>query len=117
SDTMSTSSLLGGDFARSLIKEGKRRILTLTAVFSLVAVATLGVAIFLPKRWESSTVLIVEGDSIIKPLMEGRAVTTSIADQTVITNEIILSRRILREIAAFEGWAGRQSPQDEERML
>jgi len=114
---MSTSALLGGDFARSLVKEGKRRILTLTAIFSVVAVATLGIGIFMPKRWESSTVLIVEGDSIIKPLMEGRFVTTSIADQTVIVNELVLSRRVLREIAAFGGWGGRQSPQDEERML
>jgi protein tyrosine kinase modulator len=105
-----------------IAKEGKRRIVTLSAIFSVVALLGLVVALLLPKRYEASTLILVEANNIIKPLMEGRAVPTSVADQTAVVNQIVLGRKVMREILAFGGWvqpppAHQPDPREEERML
>jgi polysaccharide chain length determinant protein (PEP-CTERM system associated) len=114
---MTNNATFFADLFGLLVKEGKRRLLSLTVLFSVVAVAALGVGVMLPKRWESTTVLVAETDNIIRPLMEGRAFATGIADQTAIVTQAVLSRRILREVLTFGGWVGRRSPQEEERLL
>jgi polysaccharide chain length determinant protein (PEP-CTERM system associated) len=105
-----------------LIKEGQRRLLTVTAMFSILAVGGLAVGLSLPKRYDASTLILVEANNIIKPLMEGRAVPTSVADQTAVVNQIVLGRKVLRELLAFGGWvkprpARQPDAREEERML
>jgi polysaccharide chain length determinant protein (PEP-CTERM system associated) len=105
-----------------LFKEGKRRVLGLTTLFSVAALLALGVVLLLPKKYEASTLILVEASNIIKPLMEGRAVPTSISDQTAIVNQTITSKRILRELLLFGGWvkpapARQPDPREEERLL
>jgi len=62
------------DFFELLIKEGKRRLLPLTILFAVVALLSLAIGLLSPKRWDAATLIIVEVDNVIKPLMEGRAV-------------------------------------------
>ena len=105
-----------------MFKEGKRRLLTVAVMFSVVALVGLNVALLLPKRYEASTLILVEANNIIKPLMEGRAVPTSVADQTAVVNQIVLGRRVLRELLQFGGWvkpppARQPDPREEERLL
>ncbi|MCU1282485.1 MAG: Lipopolysaccharide biosynthesis [bacterium] len=105
-----------------IVKEAKRRLLMLTALFSIVAVVALAVGLMMPKRYDASALILVEANNIIKPLMEGRAVPTSVADQTAVVNQIVLGRRVLREILAFGGWvqpppARQPDPREEERLL
>jgi polysaccharide chain length determinant protein (PEP-CTERM system associated) len=105
-----------------IIKEGKRRLLTLTAMFSIVAVAALGIGLALPKRYDASTLILVEANNIIKPLMEGRAVPTSVSDQTAVVSQILLGRKDMREMLLFGGWvkpppARQPDPREEERLL
>jgi capsular polysaccharide biosynthesis protein len=114
---MSSNASFLGDLLGLLLKEGKRRLLTLAVLFTAVALVALAIGLMMPKRWEASTVLLAETDNIIKPLMEGRAFATGIADQTAIVTQIVLGRRVLREVLAFGGWGGRRSPQEEERQL
>ena len=100
------------------VKEGKRRILTLATIFAVVAVGTLAAGIFMPKRWDASALIVAHPRDIIKPLLEGRAVPTSTADQTAVVTQTLVSRRILREIAATGGWSQKgMSPAQEERLL
>ncbi len=54
--------------------------------------------------------------------MEGRAVPTSVADQTAVINQIVLSRKIMREVLIFGGWvkpppARQPDPREEEERL
>jgi len=106
------------DFQLSLIHEGKRRVLLLTAIFAITAPLILGVGMLLPKNWDASTTIAVETRNIIEPLMAGRAVTTGVSDQTSVVGEILFSRRILREVSAFGGWlTPKVSRRQEERML
>jgi len=107
-----------GDLLALLLKEGKRRIVLLTAIFSVVALAVLGVGVIMPKRYDSSTVILVESSNIVKPLLDGRAVPTGITDQISITREVMLSKRIMREILTFGGWMDPPpDPREEERKI
>lgn len=101
-----------------LMTEGRRRILLLTIVFTVVALLALVIGLYRPKRYESSSLLIVESANIIKPLMDGRAVTMPIADQVAVTVQGIASKRILREILASGGFPEiPRDPKEEERVL
>jgi capsular polysaccharide biosynthesis protein len=101
-----------------LVKEGKRRILLLTSIFGVVAIGALVIGLIMPKRWEASTLIVADARDIIKPLLEGRAVPTTIADQTPIVSQAMVSHRILREIVAFGGWPVKNfTPLQEDRLL
>jgi polysaccharide chain length determinant protein (PEP-CTERM system associated) len=101
-----------------LVKEGKRRILVLTAIFGVVAIGVLVVGLLTPKRWEASTLIVADARDIIKPLLEGRAVPTTIADQTPIVSQAMVSHRILRELATFGGWpVAKMTPVEEDRLF
>jgi len=107
-----------GDLVGLFVKEGKRRLLGLTTVFAVIAIGALVVTLIIPKRWDASALIVVESSNIIKPLMEGRAVTMGITDQTALITQTVTSKRILREIVAFGGLAPkRMSPADEQVML
>jgi polysaccharide chain length determinant protein (PEP-CTERM system associated) len=115
---MNSSGTPVGDLVRLLVKEGRRRIVLLTAIFSVVAVAVLAIGLVLPKRYDASTVIIVESSNIVKPLLDGRAVATGITDQVAIASQVILSKRILREVLAFGGWMDPPpDPREEERKI
>src|SRR5450432_2313816 len=94
-----------GDLVGLFVKEGKRRLLGLTTVFAVIAIGALVVTLIIPKRWDASALIVVESSNIIKPLMEGRAVTMGITDQTALITQTVTSKRILREIVAFGGLA------------
>jgi polysaccharide chain length determinant protein (PEP-CTERM system associated) len=92
------------DLIGLMIKEGKRRVLPLTVVFAVVAVLVLVVGLLMPKRFDASTVLLAENSNIMKPLLEGRAVTTTVSDQVAVVTQTVMSKRILREVLQFGGW-------------
>lgn len=101
-----------------LLREAKRRILLLTGTFWVVAIGVLVVGVSMPKRWDASTLIVTDAKAIIKPLLEGRAVPTTIADLMPVVSQTMVSHRILREIAAFGGWSrGPMSPAQEERLV
>lgn len=108
--------------ASVLLKEGRRRLLTLTAMFSILAVAGLFIGLALPKRYDASTLIVVESNDIIKPLIGGRTQPTSIADQTAVINQIVLGKRVMREVLQFGGWvkpppARQPDAREEERLI
>jgi polysaccharide chain length determinant protein (PEP-CTERM system associated) len=106
------------DLVTLLLKEGKRRLIALTTMFSVVAILALVVDLLVPKKWEASALLIAESSNIIKPLMEGRAVATGITDQTALVTQTIMSKRIMRELLADGGWLKKKlSPKDELNLI
>jgi polysaccharide chain length determinant protein (PEP-CTERM system associated) len=107
-----------GDLLSLLYKEGKRRILLLSILFSVVALAMLVVGMLTPKRYDAQTVLQVDSANIIKPLMEGRAMPTGVSDRASVVNEVISRKSILREILKSGGWLNPPpTPQEEERKM
>jgi polysaccharide chain length determinant protein (PEP-CTERM system associated) len=115
---MSTQTTLIRDLLQLLLKEGRRHLVVLGVAFSALAVVGLMIGLVMPKKWEASAVLMAEERNILKPLMEGRAVPTTIADQKAIVTQLVLSRRILREVLTFGGWITQKTnAQDQERLL
>jgi len=115
---MSTQITLMRDLLELLLREGRRRMLMLGAAFSALAVIGLLVGLVLPKKWEASALLIAEERNIIKPLMEGRAVATAMGDQKAIVTQMVMSRKILREVLTFGGWlTPKTNAQDQERLM
>ena len=57
--------------------ELKRHAVLYTGIFAALALVALGVGLLLPKKYASTTTILVEESNIIAPLMEGRAVPTS----------------------------------------
>ncbi|MBL8298387.1 MAG: hypothetical protein JNN30_08580 [Rhodanobacteraceae bacterium] len=85
--------------------ELRRRVLGLSIGFAVIALAILTVGILWPKKYVSSTTILVGEDNIIAPLMEGRAVPTGVADRARIAREVIFSRKLMGEILKSGGWA------------
>ncbi|MEP6939080.1 MAG: XrtA system polysaccharide chain length determinant [Rudaea sp.] len=106
------------ELAQILFVEAKRRRLSLGLIFAIVALTALAVGSFWPKKYTSSTTILVQESSIIKPLMEGRAVPTGVADRASIAREVIFSRKIMDEILTVGGWTEQKpSPVEQERLI
>lgn len=85
-------------------EEWRRRPVMLAAVFTAIALAALAFGLMLPKKYNSTSTILVEESNIIKPLMEGRAVPTSVVSRAAITREVAFSRKVMNEILQAGGW-------------
>ena len=109
-----------GELVPILVTEVRRRMLALAALFAVIAIAALVIGATWPKKYESSTTILVQESNIVTGLMEGRVVATGIADRASIAREVIFSRKVMNEILVTGGWMGRQqqpSPVDQDRMI
>jgi polysaccharide chain length determinant protein (PEP-CTERM system associated) len=92
--------LVGGTMA----KEAKRRRLALGILFAVIALLALLIGMFWPKKYEATTTILVQENNIIKPLTEGLAAPTEVADRAGIAQEVIFSHKIMDKILADGGW-------------
>ena len=100
------------------ISEFRRRAVLLMGLFASIAVIALVIGIMLPKKYSSSTSILVEDRNIITPLMEGRAVATSVVDRASILREVAFSRRVMEEILKTGGWLkDNPSPVEQEKLI
>jgi uncharacterized protein involved in exopolysaccharide biosynthesis len=101
-----------------LLREGKRRLVLLTTIFSVVAVIGLGVGLALPKKYDASTLLVAE-PSAVKPLVDRTgAGNGNMAEQLGLVTQVVMSRKIMREVLAFGGWLDPQpDPREQEKRL
>jgi polysaccharide chain length determinant protein (PEP-CTERM system associated) len=101
-----------------LVGEAKLRRLPLVVVGCVLALAALLAGIFWPKTYVSSTTVLMQEDNIIQPLMEGRAVATTVVDRGRIAREVIYSRKILAAVLEEAGMlADAPTPSVLERRL
>lgn len=99
-------------------KEIARRPLLLFGMFAAIALGSLALGIVLPKKYTSTTTILVEESNIIAPLMEGRAVPTGVAKRASIAREVAFSRRVMNAILRTGGWlAERPDPLTQERLI
>lgn len=99
-------------------REGRRHPVMIAGVFAAIALGALCVGLLLPEKYSASTTILVEETNIIGPLMEGRAVQTSVASRAAITRQIAFSRKVMNEILKAGGWlASDPSPVARERLI
>ncbi|TWI12472.1 hypothetical protein [Aerolutibacter ruishenii] len=100
------------------IKEFKRHIVPLAAIFATIALSILFWGMIRPATYESSATVLVEDNNIIAPLMQGRTVPTDAADRATIAREVAFSRRVMDEILRSGGWMeSNPSPVEQERLI
>lgn len=87
-----------------MAKEFLRHPVLVGSIFALIALAALGAGLLLPKKYNASTTILVEDRNIIGPLMEGRAVPTSVADRAGIAKQVAFSRKVMEQILQAGGW-------------
>ncbi|HEV7271188.1 XrtA system polysaccharide chain length determinant [Pseudoxanthomonas sp.] len=101
-----------------LSKEFKRRSVLLAGLFAGIALLGLVLGMMLPKKYTSSTIILVEDRNIIAPLMEGRAVATSVVDRASILREVAFSRRVMEEILKTGGWLqDNPTPLEQDKLI
>lgn len=99
-------------------EEFKRYMVLLFGIFAAIALAALVLGILLPKKYTSTTTILVEEGNIIAPLMEGRAVATGVANRASIAREVALSRRVMQQILRTGGWlASRPDPLAQDKLI
>lgn len=115
---MATSLAPLSELTPILLTEARRRMLTLGTLFALIALAALVIGATWPKRYESSTTILVQESNIVTGLMEGRAIATTVSDRASIAREVIFSRKVMSDILDVGGWMARQpSPLEQDRMI
>lgn len=99
-------------------EEARRRPAVLAMMFAVVALVMLAIGLGTPKKFTSSTTILVEESNIIEPLMEGRAVPTTVVDRAAIAREVAFSRKVMDQVLAAGGWLkDNPSPIEKERLI
>ncbi|MEX1033994.1 MAG: XrtA system polysaccharide chain length determinant [Cellvibrionaceae bacterium] len=80
----------------------KRRLFA--ALYLVTSILFLVVGWNWPKVYTSSSAILVDQQNILRPLMQGTAVTTEVSDKAKLASEIIFSRRAMEEILVKSGW-------------
>lgn len=101
-----------------LREELRRRPVAIAATFAGIALLALAVGVILPRKYTSSTTILVQESNIIAPLMEGRAVPTGVSDRAGITREVAFSRKVMQRILEIGGWMDDQpNPVEQEKLI
>lgn len=112
------ATMIGSEMPEILLIEARRRRAAMVVVFAIIATIGLLLGSFWPKKYSAATTILVQESNIIKPLMEGRAVATGIADRVSIAREVIFSRKIMDDVLVAGGWmASKPSAIEQERII
>jgi len=88
-------------------KELWRRWKSVLVVFVMTAVVFLAAAWNWPKVFSSSSVILVDQQTILSPLMQGTAaVSTEARNRSGIARQVVFSQRAMDQVIASEVWAG-----------
>lgn len=86
------------EFARVLAREAIYYKTWVVLCFAAVSLVVLGAGLVFPKKFISSTTIHADQQNIIKPLLEGQASTTSVADQVRVVSDVVMSPRLLQQV-------------------
>ena len=68
-------------------------------VFAAVSFGVLAAGFLWPYKYQSQVIIFVDDRNIIRPLMEGRAVTTGISEKASAARELLWTRSVMEKIA------------------
>ncbi|MCM0611816.1 lipopolysaccharide biosynthesis protein [Marinobacter sediminum] len=93
------------------IREVRSRKWLAFLLFAIVSFAVLGAGFVWPYKYQSQVVIFVDDQNIIRPLMEGSAVTTEISERTSAVKEMLWSRDLMLQIAKDRDIFGQDADQ------
>lgn len=80
-------------------------------LFAIVSFGVLAAGFVWPYKYHSQVVIFVDDQNIIRPLMEGSAVTTQISERTSVARETLWSRDVMSQVAQDTEIFGRDAGQ------
>jgi len=86
-------------FPAEVIREVRSRKWLALLLFTVVSFGVLLAGFLWPYKYQSEVVIFVDDTNIIRPLMEGSAVTTQISDRASAAQELLWTRSIMEEVA------------------
>lgn len=90
------------DRVKAVVRELHLRKTVICICFTVISLLTLVVGIFIPKQYETSTVLYADFKNVIKPLLENQTSVTTI-NQAQVAKKAINTRRVMEEVARSAG--------------
>lgn len=90
-----------------IIREVRDRKWLAFAVFAVVSFGVLALGFLWPYKYQSEVVIYVDDENIIRPLMEGSAVTTKINEQASAAQQLLWSRGVMERLATNEDIFGK----------
>ncbi len=87
-----------------LARESFQRRGTLVTIFALVSLLLLATGYFWQKKYLSTVTLYIDESNIVRPLLEGAAVSADTKDKAYIAAEILFSQEIMEKILNEGGW-------------
>jgi len=82
-----------------ILREVRSRKWQVFLAFALVSFLVLGTGFVWPYKYKSEVVIFVDDQNIIRPLMEGSAITTKVSDRTSSARQTLSNREALKGIA------------------
>lgn len=106
-----------GELLPALAAEARRRMLMLGATFAIIAISVLAVGIGLPRRYESSTTIMLQPSNAAAALPGDHATNAGAAERIAHARELLSSRKVLNELVATDGTAEQRSAVEQDRMI
>lgn len=100
-----------------IIREIRSRKWLAFLLFAIVSFAVLAAGFVWPYKYQSSVVIFVDDQNIIRPLMEGSAVTTGIDDRSSAAKEMLWSRDVMAQVAKDKDIFGPDADQVSDEAL
>jgi polysaccharide chain length determinant protein (PEP-CTERM system associated) len=98
-------------------KEFRRYLLPFATIFAAIAFFFLAWGMVNPPTYKSSATVLVQDNSPITPLMEGRTAASNDASQAVISRDVLFGRRVMEEVLRAGGWLDdNPSPLEKDRL-
>jgi len=106
-----------GSIPGELIKEVRNRKWTFFLLFAAISSLLLVIGFVWPEKYSSTVTIFVDDQNIIRPLMEGSAVTTKITDRSSEAKQLLFSHRVLSKLASNKDiWGDTDSNKINERV-
>jgi uncharacterized protein involved in exopolysaccharide biosynthesis len=100
-----------------LAAEARRRMLMLGATFAIIAISALAVGISLPRRYESSTTIVIRQSEAAAALPGDRGGHAGTADRVARARELLSSRKVMSELLAADGAKEQRPMVEQDHMI
>jgi uncharacterized protein involved in exopolysaccharide biosynthesis len=105
-----------GELLPVLAAEARRRMLLLGATFAVIAISALAIGIGLPRRYESSTTIVIRQSDAAAALPGDHTIQAGTADRVALARELLSSRKVINELLAADGATEQRSVVEQDRM-
>ena len=106
------------EFLPLAYREFRRYLLPLATIFAVIALFFLMWGVVNPPTYKSSATVLVQDNTPVTPLLEGRAAAPNDTAKVMITKDVLFGRKVMEEILKAGGWlASDPSPLEKERII